>query len=154
MENRGFDHTFGCMDLKDSAGGPPADGIDPVEGHYIPTDPKVPVDKSDPKTFVRAQCGTASYVCTGGPGFDTFGHHFAPGAEQHTYPYGEQDDKYSYAHGAKGASLHLFNQSQMPIKHAISEHFGVFNKLHLPGSFRTRALLLQLLVASVVVVSC
>ena len=130
QENRGFDHTFGCMGLKDSAGGPPADGVDPVEGRYIPTDPKVAVDKKNASTFVRAQCGTAPYVCQGGPGYDPYAGKFGPGGNPNAYPYGPMDDKNSYSHGAKGESLKLFAKAQLPIKDAISQHFGVFNKLY------------------------
>ena len=71
MENRGFDHIFGCMNLTDSLGGPPVDGI-PPEGWIIPTDPARPVNLTDNSTFVRATCGTAQYVCQGGPGYDAF----------------------------------------------------------------------------------
>lgn len=129
QENRGFDHTLGCMNLKDSAGGPPADGI-PPEGHYIPTLPGVPVNKSNPLTYVKAECGTAPYVCKSGMGYDAFNAKFGPLGQSHKYPYSEQSDKYSFARGAHGSTMVFFNQSQLPIKHAISQHFGVFNKLY------------------------
>ena len=101
-----------------------------VEGRYIPTDPKVAVDKKNASTFVRAQCGTAPYVCQGGPGYDPYAGKFGPDGNPNAYPYGPMDDKNSYSHGAKGESLKLFAKAQLPIKDAISQHFGVFNKLY------------------------
>ena len=67
QENRGFDHTLGCLNLTDSSGGGPSDGI-PPEGRAIPTDPAIPVDPANSSTFVTATCGSANYVCVGGPG--------------------------------------------------------------------------------------
>ena len=46
------------------------------------------------------------------------------------YPYGPQDDKYSYHNGAKGNAIMMFNSTQLPIKTAIAKEFAVFNHMH------------------------
>ena len=120
MENHAADHFFGCMDL------PGFDGI--KGGHTIPKDP------SDPsKGDVKVTCGDADYVCTSGPGYATFDGKFPSGGQPHIYPYSPQDDKYSAAHGASATgstAVKMFSPEQVPIKAAIAEHFGVFNKLY------------------------
>eukprot|EP01062_Namystynia_karyoxenos_P007990 TRINITY_DN12818_c0_g1_i2.p1 TRINITY_DN12818_c0_g1~~TRINITY_DN12818_c0_g1_i2.p1 ORF type:complete len:503 (+),score=164.62 TRINITY_DN12818_c0_g1_i2:160-1668(+) len=118
MENHAFDNMLGCMDL------PGADGI-PPEGRLIPVDPADPS-----KGNVNVTCGTAPYVCTGGPGYDTFEPKFAPGANYSNYPYGEQGDKYSYSHGAHGNAIKMFAPSQLPIKATLAKEFGIFNKMY------------------------
>ena len=42
----------------------------------------------------------------------------------------EQDDKYSYANGAKDNAIEMFDSKQLPIKKAVAENFAVFNHLH------------------------
>ena len=117
LENHAADNTFGCMDL------PGFDGI-PPGGRQIPKDP------SDPsKGVINVSCGSASYVCKNGPGYDTWAGKFAPGAQPYTYPYGEQDDKYSALHGADGVAVQMFSGQLLPVKRAFAQHFGVFNKL-------------------------
>ena len=118
MENHAFDSMLGCMGL------PGADGI-PPEGHLIPVDPS---DKS--KGYVNVTCGTQPYVCTGGPGYDTFAGKFASDGNPHTYPYSEQSDANSYAHGAHGGSINMFSREQLPIKAALADNYGVFNKMY------------------------
>jgi hypothetical protein len=57
MENRGFDHLFGCLDL------PGADSAaTPTRNRSLWIDP---TDKS--KGVVNVTCGTAKYVCPAGP---------------------------------------------------------------------------------------
>ena len=46
------------------------------------------------------------------------------------YPYGPQDDKYSYANGARDNAIMMFNSTQLPIKTTIAKEFAVFNHLH------------------------
>lgn len=119
MENHAFDNYFGCMDL------PGADGI-PKSGRLLPKDPEDPS-----QGYVNVTCGTSyGYVCPGGPGYDTFAGKFKNSADAHTYPYGPQDDKYSHQHGADGIAIEMFSAEQLPVKKAIAENFGIFNKLY------------------------
>ena len=104
------------MDLKDSSGGGAADGI-PREGRRIPTDPNIPIDLANSSTFVTATCGSAAYVCVGGPVYDAFNAKFAPGSNTKQYPYDPQSDQNSFANGAQGVALQMFNRHQLPIKH-------------------------------------
>ena len=46
------------------------------------------------------------------------------------YPYGPQDDKYSYNRGAQDNAIKMFNSTQLPIKTAIAREFAVFNHMH------------------------
>lgn len=46
------------------------------------------------------------------------------------YPYGPQDDKYSYNRGARDNAIQMFNSTQLPIKTAVAKEFAVFNHLH------------------------
>ena len=122
MENHAADHLFGCMDL------PGFDGI-PSGGHQIPHVPGAPALGS-----VNISCGTADYVCTKGPTYDKFTSKFSPLGEVKAsfYPYGEQDDKYSYLHGLEAGSgataVRMYAPSQIPVKAALARSFGVFNK--------------------------
>jgi hypothetical protein len=119
MENHAADNMFGCMGL------PGYDGID--KGHSLPKDPPDPT-----KGHFNVTCGTAPYVCSGGPGYDTFAGKFAPGGNPHAYPYSPQDDKWSALHGASegGTAVRMYSPEQIPIKAAIASNFGVFNKLY------------------------
>eukprot|EP01044_Picomonas_judraskeda_P013718 COSAG03_NODE_2101_length_3123_cov_69.440807_1_plen_308_part_10 len=104
MENRAFDHIFGCM-LGDKEG---VDGI-PSTGHRIPVDPN-----NASAGTVNVTCGTADLVCTGGNGYSLFNGKGAPGANMGTYPYGKQSDAFSVANGAKqGPTVNMFNASQV-----------------------------------------
>ena len=78
MENRGFDHIFGCM----LSGRPGVDGV-PAGGLQLPVNSKTGPDAN--KSFVNISCGTADYVCGapprpghpgGGPEFDPWLSHF------------------------------------------------------------------------------
>ena len=76
MENHAADNFFGCMDLP---------GFDGAKGHTLPKDP------SDPsKGSFEITCGDAPYVCSGGPGYDTYAGKFKKPAQPHKYPYSEQ----------------------------------------------------------------
>ena len=163
MENRAFDHIFGCMGLEG------VDGI-PPEGRRLYADP---ANASSPS--VTVSCGTAPYVCSSDPlthkpaaypHYDIFASKFATaeaGVEPYppangstpwgpgglypkpdktcatpgnpcgacTYPYAPQSDAlHSFSRGASGVDIELFNRSQLPVKSAIAEHFGVFNKYY------------------------
>jgi phospholipase C len=119
MENHAADNFFGCMDLP---------GFDGIKGHKLPKDP------SDPsKGTFEVTCGKADYVCKGGPGYDTFAGKFPKtGAMPHIYPYSEQSDVNSALHGATegGVATTMYGPEQIPIKSAIAQNFGVFNKLY------------------------
>eukprot|EP01052_Picozoa_sp_SAG31_P023218 SAG31_NODE_1899_length_6960_cov_18.360880_6_plen_280_part_00 len=135
QENRAADHIFGCI-LGDH---PEFDGI-PTGGRQLN---KVPFKPELGQ--VNVTCGSAPYVCGGGmaeadartergagqqPLYDTFAGHFKPGTNSKTYPYAPQSDEYSVSNGATGGSIQMFSAEQLPVKKAISEHFGVFNKLY------------------------
>ncbi len=79
---------------------------------------------------VNVTCGTAPYVCPHGPGYDLFAGKFAKGNNAATYPYAPQSNDHAYANGARDQAIMMFNGSQLPIKRALSEHFGLFNKLY------------------------
>jgi len=117
QENRGFDHFFGCMGL------PGSDHI--ANGHSVPKDPSAPH-----LGRVNTSCGTAPYVCTNGPGYDTFAGKFKKGTNAAKYPYAPQSDEYSYANGAQGPSMQMFSPEQVPVKKAITSNYGVFNKMY------------------------
>jgi len=52
-------------------------------------------------------------------------------AEPNTSPYSKQSDDCSVGQGAKpGETVEMFSAAQLPIKSAVAEHFGVFNKLY------------------------
>ena len=119
MENHASDNMFGCMGL------PGFDGID--KGHTLPKDPTDPS-----KGVFNVTCGTAPYVCSGGPGYDTWAGKFPPDGSPHAYPYSPQDDKWSALHGASegGTAVRMYSPEQIPIKAAIAKSFGVFNHLY------------------------
>lgn len=106
---------------------PGFDGI-PPSGHLIPLDPDDPS-----KGYTNVTCGTAEYVCKGGPGYDTFAGKFpSVGGSPHVYPYSEQHDRYSALHGALpgNAAVKMFSPEQLPVKAALAREFGVFNKMY------------------------
>lgn len=109
MENHAMDNYFGCnTDLA-------ARGADIGLLH----------------SQVGFKCGTSyGFVCRGGPGYDTFAGKFGPGQDPTTYPYGNQSDAFSAAHGASGIALEGFDPEQLTIKSAIADHFGVFNRMY------------------------
>ena len=118
MENHAADNYFGCMGL---------DGFDGIaDGHTIPADP------SDPsKGVINVTCGGAPYVCDGGPGYDTWAGKFAADGDPHAYPYSAQSDANSALHGASagGVAVTAYGPEQIPVKRAVAQSFGVFNKL-------------------------
>ena len=118
-ENRPFDHIIGCMDL------PGADSAATMARNRT-----LLVDPSDPsKGSVNVTCGTANYVCEGGPGSSLWSQKFASGANVATAPYSPQSDAYAYANGAKGNAIEMFSPEQLPVKTALAKAFGVHNKL-------------------------
>ena len=115
MENHAADNMFGCMDLP---------GFDGIRGHTIPK----PLGGT-----VEVSCGNADYVCKSGPSYDTFAGKFGPGGKPHIYPYSPQSDTHSALHGASKTgqtAVKMYSPEQVPIKHAIAQNFGVFNKLY------------------------
>jgi phospholipase C len=123
MENRAFDNVLGCLDK------PGIDGIPPA-GHTVPIDP------SDPsKGVVNISCGHGEFMCDAAPSYDTFAPKFPKDgtSNPHSYPYSPQSDSYSGYSLADGAhtrtAVRAFSPAQMPVKAAIAEHFGVFNRL-------------------------
>eukprot|EP01052_Picozoa_sp_SAG31_P048230 SAG31_NODE_9999_length_1198_cov_1.257507_2_plen_153_part_01 len=77
---------------------------------------------------VNVTCGTANYVCHGGPGSSLWSQKFEPGAQVNTYPYSAQSDDNAYAQGGKGNAVEMFSKEQLPVKTAMAKAFGVFNK--------------------------
>ena len=114
-------HSSSSSSRRDKPG---FDGI-PSSGHLIPN----PANPTEP---VRVQCGAADHVCKSGGGVDLFASHFAPGANDDTYPYGPQGDQYSLGRmkdvPSTNTSIKMVSAEQLPVKYAISESFGVFNK--------------------------
>ena len=120
MENRPIDHTFGCM------AGEGIIGLEGINGsHTLPKDPDDPE-----KGSVNVTCGTANYVCKHGPPYSMWDLKVKKGSNDHTYPYGPQDDKYSYENGADENAIMMFSSEQLPIKTAVAKQFAVFNHLH------------------------
>ena len=120
MENRPFDHYFGCMDL------PGADSAATMtRNRSLPVNPNAP----SKGPFVNVTCGTATYICSGGNGYTTWDGKFGPGAKTSHYPYSDQSDKYSVKNGAKDSAVQMFAPSQLPVKRAVAKNFGVFNKI-------------------------
>jgi phospholipase C len=119
MENRAFDHVFGCHDVP---------GLDGIIGHTIPVDPQDPS-----KGVVNVTCGTAKMVCDPGPSMGMWAQHFGNSSCTHKYPYcgpGAQSDKFSVKGGGlkQGASVEMFSPEQLPIKTELRKQFGLFNK--------------------------
>mgnify|MGYP003308798341 CR=1 FL=1 len=91
--------------------------FDGSKGHSLPRDPSKPW-----KGNFSISCGDAPYVCSGGPGYDTYAGKFAAGGAADAYPYSEQDDKYSALHGASagGTAVTMYGPEQVPVKAAIA----------------------------------
>jgi len=108
MENHAFDSMLGCM--MDELG-PGIDGI-PLDGKLVPKDPDNPTNGS-----VLVSCGTADYVCKGGPGYNLFSGKFRPGTNSESFPYSEQSDDFSYENGlANPVGRMMFAPKQIPVK--------------------------------------
>jgi phospholipase C len=139
MENRPFDHFFGCLAGEGRL--PGADGAIPPGGKRLPKDPH---DAS--AGSVNISCGAAPYACKKGPGYSVWSGKFPcdtaanctaytkpelrNGSVNPSYaPYSEQSSAYSYQQGAVGDAVKMFAPSQLPIKTALATQFGVFNRL-------------------------
>lgn len=123
MENRAFDHLFGCLDK------PGVDGV-PKGGHFIPKDPN-----NESAGTVHVTCGTAKLVCDPGPSMSMWGQHFNSSSSQCTskYPYcgpDAQNDNFSVIGGGlkQDASIEMFAPEQLPVKKELVEEFGLFNR--------------------------
>ena len=121
MENRAFDHLFGCHDKP---------GIDGVHGgHAVPVDPG-----NASKGYVNVTCGTAKLVCDPGPRMQMWAQHFNSSSTcAGQYPYcgpQAQSDNFSVSGGGlkQGASVEMFAPEQLPVKTELVEQFGLFNK--------------------------
>ena len=115
---------FGCMDL------PGADSAATMtRNRSLPIDPT-----NASKGSVNVTCGTADYVCHGNMKYNIWAGKFANGsrgpmAAAAHFPYAKQNDDHSFANGAQGHAIHMFSPAQLPVKTAIAQEFGVFNKL-------------------------
>ena len=129
MENRPFDHILGCM-----VGEGELPGADGINGSL-----KLWTDASHTRS-VNVTCGTAPYVCKGGPSFDNYQGFFPPGSnDSHYFPYGPpgtQSLDNAYANGARPAddgsnstAINSFSGDQLPVKRAIVRNFGTFNRM-------------------------
>ena len=75
-------------------------------------------------------CGKADYVCKGGPRFSLYRLLWAKGANADKFPYDEQNIANAYANGAvEGTTINMYGPEQLPVKSAIAQEFGVFNRL-------------------------
>ena len=126
MENRAFDHIFGCS--ADEL--PGIDGVTPGMGNWVD-----PANKS--KGFVPVGCGAAQYVCTQNPDHsfvgttkEIWGAGITDGARA-PYPNATMSGYANYSL----SSMRAFNASQLPIKIALAKEFGFFNNLYasIPG---------------------
>ena len=123
MENHAFDNVFGCLDK---------DGVDGVaKGHAVPKDAADPT-----KGWVNVTCGTGPEICSEAPSFDIFASKFPKsGGRPGIYPYSEQSDRFSGGslwdgQNTSTTAVSMFSSEQQPVKAAIAEHFGIFNKLY------------------------
>ena len=113
MENRPFDHTFGCLKL------PGSDYIE--DGAVIPGSGGA----------AHFKCGNAPYACKVPPSYDMWAGKTAPVVgKPNTYPYSNQSDQWAFERGAVASSITSFGPqgNALPIKAAFAEHFAVFNK--------------------------
>ena len=87
--------------------------------------------RKDPsKGSVQVTCGTANYVCKGGPPSSLWSQKFpTEGAQVSEYPYSPQSDANAYAQGGHGNAIEMFSPAQLPVKTAMAKAFGVHNKL-------------------------
>ena len=124
MENRPFDHIFGCLAGEGRL--PGADGI-PKEGRRLYKDPT-----NHSAGFVTVTCGTANYSCERGPGYSAWTSKFpqnGTAVNPNVAAYSNQSDAYSFQQGADGDAIKMFSPEQLPVKTALAEEFGVFSRL-------------------------
>eukprot|EP01052_Picozoa_sp_SAG31_P030365 SAG31_NODE_3109_length_4665_cov_2.150022_3_plen_204_part_00 len=120
LENRAFDHVLGCM----AANKPGVDGI-PASGRTL---------KTINGSAINLSCGTAQYICTDAHWSvdQIWKPKVAPGSDPSRWPYnatGAQSDAWAVANGGLSSEGgRLFNGSQLPVKHALLEKFGLFNR--------------------------
>ena len=64
--------------------------------------------------------------------YSTFVSKFGKDGSPNAYPYSEQSDQNSGLHGVQqgGVGVTLMAPEEIPVKHAIAQEFGVFNKLY------------------------
>lgn len=158
MENRPFEHFFGCLAGEGRL--PGADGAIPPEGKLLQKNPHDAAAGS-----VNITCGTAPYSCTRGPGYSAWSPKFPcwtttdgvncsanakPEAHNgsvnpNSYPYSEQSSAYSFQQGASGDAIKMFSPAQLPVKTALATEFGVFNRLFsaVPGFSAPNHMMMQ-----------
>ena len=115
MENRPFDHMFGCLAGEGRL--PGADGAIPKGGRRLFKDP---ANRS--AGFVTVTCGTANYSCRKGPGYSAWTSKFpqakngsgSPAPNPNVAPYSSQSDAYSFQQGADGDAIRMFSPTQVP----------------------------------------
>ncbi|KAJ8599814.1 hypothetical protein CTAYLR_004013 [Chrysophaeum taylorii] len=115
MENHPAENMFACMDLP---------GFD--------SNNFVPYDEAYPDFGINITCG-ADYACDSAPNYDKFFSKFEAKdmLRAYEYPYANQSDLYSFIHGLRknSTAVRLFSREQLPVKAAVADSFGVFNKL-------------------------
>ena len=101
-ENQAADVFHGCMDRP---------GLDTIRGKTIPKDPS---DKT--KGSYTFQCHK-EYVCTEGPAYDALNRSFRAKSD-------------GGAAETVDTVIDAFGPDQIPVKVAIGEHFGLFNRFY------------------------
>jgi phospholipase C len=145
MENRPFDHMFGCLAGEGRL--PGAIGI-PKGGRKLYKDPA-----NSSAGFVTVTCGTANYSCRRGPGYSAWSPKFPKNGtgspptpvNPSAAPYSPQGEGYSYQQGADGDAIKMFSPEQIPIKTALATEFGVFNRIFssVPGFSAPNHMMMQ-----------
>ena len=112
-------------------GGMGLDGVDGIPpGGLRLRDPR---DPSNPAKDVNVTCGTGKYVCDNGPGFSFIDGFFdgngKAGNGSRVHPYPPQAVNNAVLNGARGNAVEMFARAQLPVKAAVADSFGVFNKL-------------------------
>jgi phospholipase C len=144
MENRPFEHMFGCLAGEGRL--PGADGAIPQGGKRLYKDPT-----NHSAGFVTVTCGTANYSCRHGPGYSTWTPKFpknktdSPPVNPNVATYSNQSNAYSYEQGAHDEAIKMFSPQQLPIKTTLAEQFGVFNRIFssVPGNSAPNHMMMQ-----------
>ena len=113
MENQAMNRMFGCLEK---------DGLEGIAS--------MPPLVRPNGSIVNVTCGTGEYVCKKGGSFSWLDAFFAPGADGSTYPYPPQSIGNAAGNGADGNAVQAFSSEQVPIKTALGQTYGVFNKLY------------------------